>query len=65
MYLCIFVIYIYLYRFHKVHDLSQHDAMLKLVVHFVVYRRQNSVSSGIYDSRVSEGHYDVIKPKVR
>ncbi|XP_077271556.1 WD repeat-containing protein 47 isoform X1 [Temnothorax americanus] len=25
--------------------------------------RQNSVSSGIYDSRVSEGHYDVIKPK--
>ncbi|KAL0130984.1 hypothetical protein PUN28_002519 [Cardiocondyla obscurior] len=26
--------------------------------------RQNSVSSGIYDSRVSEGHYDVIKPKV-
>ncbi|XP_026831157.1 WD repeat-containing protein 47 isoform X1 [Ooceraea biroi] len=25
--------------------------------------RQNSMPGGVYDSRVSEGHYDVIKPK--
>ncbi|XP_032681481.1 WD repeat-containing protein 47 isoform X14 [Odontomachus brunneus] len=28
-----------------------------------ISRRQNSVPGGIYDSRVPEGHYDIIKPK--
>jgi len=31
---------------------------------FSVRRRQNSMPGSVYDSRVPEGHYDIIKPKV-
>ncbi|EFN81012.1 hypothetical protein EAI_12859 [Harpegnathos saltator] len=29
-----------------------------------ISRRQNSVPGGVYDSRIPEGHYDVVKLKV-
>lgn len=64
--MCFRVIRVHLCLLRKVHDLyfRNDPRRSKLIVNFVARRRQNSVSSGIYDSRVSEGHYDVIKPKV-